>query len=138
MPSYSRDVTVRLRDTDAAGVIYFTSLLVFAHETFERYLDACERPLGRQLAEDDDLLPIVHCEADYRRGVTVGDRLTVEMAVDAIGESSFTLAYTLRRNGDEVGRCRIVHASLGRRSLLSVPLPAVVRDHLRELSGGSG
>lgn len=130
MAAYSRNITVRLKDTDAAGVIYFASQLVFAHETFEAFLDNAGLPLGRLLAEADYALPVVHCEADYRRAVGVGDHLTVEMTVGEVGKSSFTLDYALSRDGDEVGRCRIAHAAIDRGTLRPIPLPAEVRDHL--------
>ncbi len=134
MPTYTRDITVRLKDTDAAGVIYFASQLVLAHETFEAYLDARGLSLGCMFAEADYAMPVVHCEADYRRAVGLGDLVSVEMEVGEVGESSFTLDYTLRRDGDEVGRCRIVHASVDRETRRSVPLPAEVRDQLLSTS----
>jgi 1,4-dihydroxy-2-naphthoyl-CoA hydrolase len=130
MPTHTRDITVRLKDTDAAGVLYFASLLVFAHETFEAFLDARGLPLGRLLAGADYALPVVHCEADYRRRVGVGDLLTVEMTVGEAGESSFALEYALRRDGEAVGTCRIVHASVDRETFRSVSLPDEVRDQL--------
>ncbi len=130
MPTYARDFTVRLKDTDAAGVIYFASQLVFAHETFEAFLDGDGRSFGRMFAESDFALPVVRCEADYRHPLRVGDRVSVEMAVGEIGTSSFALDYAFRRDGDEVGRCRIVHASIDRGTRRSIPLPAEVRDLL--------
>lgn len=130
MPIHTRNVTVRLKDTDAAGVVYFASLPVLAHETFEDFLDARGLSLARLLAEADYALPVVRCEADYLGAVGVGDVLSVELTVGEVGESSFALDSALRRDGDEVARCRLVHAAVDRATGRAVPLPAEVRDLL--------
>ncbi|MBU1694514.1 MAG: hypothetical protein KJ726_01965 [Verrucomicrobia bacterium] len=47
---YVQTFRVRMHDTDAAGIIFFTSQLRMAHEAFESFLDSVGLGLGTLLA----------------------------------------------------------------------------------------
>ena len=86
---------VKMADTDASGVIYFASVQSIALEAFEEFLSRYGFQLDEEILRGDHLFPIVHSEADYLSSVTVGNELNVEMFVDKIGNSSFTLRYEI-------------------------------------------
>jgi 1,4-dihydroxy-2-naphthoyl-CoA hydrolase len=121
-------VTVRLYDTDAAGFLFFGAQFRFAHEALEEFLDHLGLPIGGIIRGGETLFPVVHAEADYRAPLAVGDRLSVEVAVRAIGERSFTIGYRLLlADGREAGSVVTVHAALDKASESSCPLPEAVR-----------
>ncbi len=131
---FERSYTIRMRDSDAAGLIYFAEQLRIAHETFEEYLESIGVGFGRLLHEKDFVFPIVHAESDYRAPLSVGDRLTIRLEVERIGETSFTLRYALRReDGAEVGTVQTVHVATSRTTRNKVPLPASIRELLTAL-----
>jgi YbgC/YbaW family acyl-CoA thioester hydrolase len=131
MATFTHDITVNLRDTDAAGILYFVNLLNFAHAAFERFMEETGFGLASMFTDGEFHLPIVHAEADYRGPVAIGDRLTVEMKVARIGGTSFTADYVLRNGrGDEVGTCRIVHVAVKRESGKKTEVPQGLRSAL--------
>ena len=121
--SYHCTIPVRLRHTDAAGVLFFTEQLALAHEAYEAFLDEHQLSVGEQLAAGTGA-PIVSCEAAFMAPVRVGDRLIFAVSAEHIGQTSFTLTYQILREHDQqqVGSCRTVHvcvAEQGRKTPLS-------------------
>lgn len=110
---YHCTLPVRLRHTDAAGVLFFAEQLALAHEAYEAFLDDHGLPVAAHLASGLGL-PIVSCEASFEAPVRVGERLTFTLTAERVGETSFTLNYAIDRDKTPVGRCRTVHVSLGR------------------------
>lgn len=126
--------TIRLADTDASGLIFFASQFRIAHEAYEAFLASRKMGLREILATSDVLLPIVRAEADYRAPCAVGDDLAVEVRLERLGSTSFTLAYRLQNSkGEEMGTARSVHVALDKLRRVKVPLPASIRAALSAL-----
>ncbi len=120
-----------MRDTDAAGVIFFSNQLHLAHEAFEDYLDSVGLGIGVILGSRDYRIPIVHADADYRLPLKAGDAITVNMVVERIGNSSFTLRFSiLNADGREAGSARTVQAAVDAATWRSRPLPDELRKAL--------
>ena len=131
MAKYTNRITVKLQDTDAAGILFFANQLVFAHETYEKFMEEIDCSLASVLRQDSYLIPLVHAEADYAKPVTVGDKIDVKMAVANIGNTSFTLDYLLTgADGAEIGRCRTVHVTVGQSDMKRITLPTELREGL--------
>jgi 1,4-dihydroxy-2-naphthoyl-CoA hydrolase len=129
--AFACTVTVRLYDTDAAGFLFFGSQFRFAHEALEEFLDHLGLPIARIIRGGRTLFPVVHAEADYRAPLAAGDRLSVQVAVRAIGERSFTVGYRLLlADGREAGSVVTVHSALDRATGSSRPLPESLRTAL--------
>ena len=83
---------VRFSDTDAAGVVHFQQLLGWCHQAWEESLEAFGLeagsifPGGRRGAPSV-ALPIVHCHADFRAPLQVGDALTIELSSRLLGST---------------------------------------------------
>jgi len=124
-------VTVRLYDTDAAGFLFYGSQFRLAHAALEEFLEHLGLPIGAVLRERSTLFPVVHAEADYRAPLSAGDRLTVRVGVQAIGERSFTIGYRLLLpDGCDVGSVLTVHSALDTSTGSSCPLPVALREAL--------
>ncbi len=122
---------VRLQDTDATGVLYFSEQLKMALEAFEDFLSRHEMPL-RRLIDSPFLLPVVHAEADYLAPVMVGDELDIQLTVEAVGTKSVTFAYRFVdvRKKINVGTAKIIHVTVDKQTRQSVPVPDTLRDFL--------
>lgn len=115
---------VRLKDTDATGVLYFAEQFRIALEAFEEFLKARGFSLS-ELLDSPYLMPVVHAEGDYMAPVKVGDELQVLLKIVKIGTSSVTLQSVLRDPARmiDVGRVEIVHVVVDREKRTAVPIP---------------
>ena len=91
--SYSR--TIRLMDTDAAGVIYFASLLSICHEAYEDRLIQSGVNLKTFFRDTETALPIVHGEIDFFQPLFCGDRLEITINSHLLTENSFEINYQI-------------------------------------------
>ena len=119
-------MTVAWVDTDASGLIHYTAPL--------RWFEVAEHALVRSLvsggglpSERSFLLPRVHVEADYRAPLRYPDEFDCTARVAAVGRTSVTFAYQVRRTDGVVailGKIVAVAVDLGGRP---IPLPAELR-----------
>lgn len=122
--------TVRLGHTDAAGVMFFPAAFEVEQEFFERWLEAGGMGVRGMLEGALAPTPVVHCEADYRRPVRVGDRLAVRLAGVGVGRKSFELAWEMALDGAVAVAVRVRRSSIDRSSGHAVDLPPALRSWL--------
>lgn len=123
--------TVKLHNTDAAGVLFFGEYFKIAHDAYEEFLLAIGLSIADIIGNDNYLLLIVHAEADFKKPQSVGDNLTTEISLDKIGESSFVLLYTIRdSHGEGSATVRTVHVSVDKATGKKISLPPAVRKAL--------
>lgn len=91
--SYHR--TVRLADTDAAGVMYFASILPICHEAYEESLREVGINFHDFVCNSATVLPIVHAEVDFFRPLLCGDELLVELTPRKVNETELKIAYRI-------------------------------------------
>ncbi len=91
VPLWVYPYTVALRDTDAAGVLFFARALEIAHCAYEAALQGAGLDLRRFFREW--ALPIVEVQGRFWHPLYVGDRLRVEGRVLAVAADSFRLGY---------------------------------------------
>jgi 1,4-dihydroxy-2-naphthoyl-CoA hydrolase len=91
--SYYR--TVRLSDTDAAGVVYFTRLLSICHEAYEASLEAAGIDLGEIFHHSSIALPIVHSSIDFLRPLFWGNKLVIHLSARQLSENEFEIDYLI-------------------------------------------
>jgi 1,4-dihydroxy-2-naphthoyl-CoA hydrolase len=119
---------IRLKDTDATGVLYFSEQFKFAMETFEEFLK--NRGFSwEELMASSYFLPVVHAESDYFAPLRVGDPLQITLKVGKTGSSSITLQYAFfdPERKIEVGRAEIVHVVVDQKTRAAVPIPNFLR-----------
>lgn len=91
--TYSR--TVRFKDTDAAGVVYFSNVLAICHEAYEASLVDAEINLKDFFRNPGEAIPIVHAAVDFFRPMFCGDRLLVELTTKPLNNDSFEIHYEI-------------------------------------------
>jgi len=112
---YIHKTTLRLRDTDAAGVIYFANIFDLAHEAFEAFMESVGMDIGLILRSTHFDLPVVHAEADYKKPILPGDKLRIHLSNERLGDTSFTLLYRIYNSNDDiVAEVRIAHVVMDR------------------------
>jgi len=131
MSSVKTRIVVGLSDTDAAGLIFFTNQFHYAHAAYEQFLEHIDLPMKQIIDSEDFLIPIIHAESDYHQKLEVGDRFDLELTVDKVGESSFTLFYILTNpDGNLVGTAKTIHVTIDKNTKNKIALPDQLRKGL--------
>ncbi|MFN9923795.1 MAG: acyl-CoA thioesterase [Cyanobacteriota bacterium] len=137
--------TVRFGETDAAGVMHFHQLLRWCHEAYEESLERFGLPAESIFPSPASsgsspavALPIVHCQADFRRPLVVGDPLRIELEPRAIDGEGFEVTYRFHCHDELVARGLTRHLAIDPERRQRCGLPEGIRRWLEASSLGSG
>jgi 1,4-dihydroxy-2-naphthoyl-CoA hydrolase len=126
--------TVRFGDTDGAGVMHFHQLLRWCHEAYEESLERFGIPGSGIFPGAGPVpavaLPIVHCEADYRRPLHCGQRIDLELRPLQLDPGCFEVTYVIRSASREAARARTRHRAILTQNRRRCPLPDPVHRWL--------
>jgi len=95
-------IRVCFSDIDNAGIVYYPRFVHYFHLAMEEFF---ANEIGIEYADvlhkRNLSLPTVHLETDFRRRLRFGDRISIEVRVIHIGQSSITWGYRGYRGADE-------------------------------------
>lgn len=132
---FTYETTVRLHHTDAAGLLFFAQQFTLAHDAYETLMESIGYAFAPLIRTSSYLLPIVHAEGDYLAALSTGDKITINVTAERIGDTSFTLSYTLLRDGSEpVGTVKTVHVLIDKRHNQPLSLLPDLREKLERIS----
>ena len=118
--------TVRLADTDAAGVVFFARTLALCHEAYEEALAQAGLDLKQFLGNADVIVPIAKSEAEYLRPLHCGDRLKISVTPSRLSPASFAVAFEITKVGPTdklAARVRTEHVATSLAQRARIPLP---------------
>ena len=100
---FSTRIPIRFGDCDPAGLVYYPVLFHYCHAAMEEFFAArCGRPYARLLAEERIGFPTVNVRAEFFAPLVYSDEAEVEVWVSAVGRTSVTSEYRLRRVFDRL------------------------------------
>lgn len=123
---------VRMHDTDMAGILYFPRQFRFAHEAFEDLVESIGFSFDHLFRTMPFVFVIVHAEADYMQPLHVGDKLRVELHVQKIGTTSFTIHYNIFRGKELTGTALTTHVCLDTHTRKKIHIPEEFRIALEK------
>jgi len=124
---FNYTTTIKLRDADVGGVLFFGRYFALAHDAFEAFLTARGLSMARIFNEEAFVIAVVHAEANYRRPLPMGEEVTVRISVQERRTRSFTMQYELSTEaGDVACVIQTVHAVVDKARRRAVPLPEIV------------
>lgn len=128
--AFRHRLSVRFRDCDGMGHVN--------HAVYFTYLEQCRLTFWRELTgapSPHTRVIVARAECDYRAPAVFGDELDIDLNVDAIGRSSFTLVYDMTRakDGRAMAAGRTVMVSYDYASATPMPLPEATRTLLAGL-----
>jgi 1,4-dihydroxy-2-naphthoyl-CoA hydrolase len=127
---------VRFRETDAAGVVYFAQVLAICHDAYEAALLAADMVLPHWFTQQQLALPITHAEADYRRPLRCGDRLTITGLPQVLSDSTFEITYQVQGPDPGVAATALTrHCCIHTATRQRQPLPAPLLAWLSQAAG---
>jgi 1,4-dihydroxy-2-naphthoyl-CoA hydrolase len=93
--AFSYDYTIQFRDTDAAGVGYFASIVSICHVAYEASLIETGIDLKSFVSNPEFAVPIAQVAADFLRPLSCGDRVTISLIPDRIDRGKFEIKYQI-------------------------------------------
>jgi 4-hydroxybenzoyl-CoA thioesterase len=98
---FSTRITVRFGDCDPAGLVYYPVLFHYCHAAMEEFFAArCGGGYARLVADRRLGFPTVNVRAEFFAPFVYGDEAVVEVWASAVGRTSVTFEYRLRRASD--------------------------------------
>lgn len=122
---------IRFVDTDASQRIHYTAMFRHFEAAEHDFLDAIGCPYNHPDFQDLGF-PRVHVECDFFSGIRYDDVIEIELTVDRVGTSSFTMQFSTSAGGALAARGRITVVSIDRHTQRSCPLPDRLAGSLRE------
>lgn len=130
-PTHRTRLTVRFGEVDSAGIVYYPRFLHYCHVAMEEYFAAVLGVDYARLLRRERLgFPAVRAEVDFASPLRYGDAVEVEAGVAAVGRTSVTWAYTVRRRGEDrpAATARVVTVALDLDAFEKRPVPGWFRD----------
>ena len=126
---------IKLHETDAAGLLFFSNQFKIMHDAYESLLEKIGFGFAKLIRDKKYFLPIVHAESDYKAPLFVDDHITIQVTVDHIGTTSFAFAYKLINAKKRlVGTGLTVHVTMDKKTQKKIPLPADLRAVITKLA----
>jgi acyl-CoA thioester hydrolase len=129
--SFEHRIAVRYLEVDRQGVVFNAWYLAYFDDALTGFLSERGLPYDALLASGHDVM-VVRTELDWTGGVGFGDEVGVGVAVAAVGTTSFTLAFEVRRAGEPVCRGRTVYVCVATDGTGKRPLPDSLRAALSD------
>ncbi len=110
---------VRFGDTDGAGVMHFHQIFRWAHEAWEESIECYG--ISKEFifpsasipkSQCKVFLPIIHCEASFRKPIHVGEELIVKIKPLRLNLSSFQIQTDFNLNNEVMATALISHMAI--------------------------
>jgi 4-hydroxybenzoyl-CoA thioesterase/acyl-CoA thioester hydrolase len=134
MPAFRTRRRVEFRDTDAAGLMHFSSFFVYMEQAEHEFL----RSIGLSVLEREGdgavTWPRVWAVCDYCRPLRFEDEFEIEVAVERLGERSVTYVFRFLHEGQDAatGRITVVCCRVDKTApVQSTAIPSRIAEKLR-------
>ena len=121
---------VRLQEVDHAGVMFFAHLFSHAHDAYAELMQSLGFPLQQIIETGAYHIPLVHAEADYLAPMRHGQLVEVQITIERLGNSSFSLQYEFSSDNGLCARANTRHVFIGAGTGSSMSLPDNLRQKL--------
>jgi acyl-CoA thioester hydrolase len=134
----SVDIEVRYAETDQMGVVHHAAYLVW-FEVARTHLCMEAGIHYAEIEQQGHFLMMKRAEADYRKGATYGDTVTVTAWIDRLASRTLRFGYEVHR--DHEGQDRLLargfteHVWVDRAKSRPCRLPAKLEPAFRQLAG---
>jgi acyl-CoA thioester hydrolase len=125
---------VRYLEADQQGVVFNMWYLGYFDEAMSLFFEEGGLPYDRMVEAGFDV-HLVHSEIDWKAPLRFPEEFRVEVAVDGVGQSSFTLRFAVRGPAGEVAAGRTVYVVVATDGSGKRPIPALLAAALGDPSG---
>jgi acyl-CoA thioester hydrolase len=129
--AFEHEVDVRYRDLDTYGHVNNVVYGTYCEQARVAYV---EDVLGIDDVDEFSAV-VVSLNIDFRSSVAEITTVDVGVAVTRLGESSFTMTYELRQDGDLVAEAETTQVFVDPESRESRPIPAEIHERVANFKG---
>jgi len=133
MKTYTRTFPILIHQVDAAGIVFFANYFVLFHDVYEAFLTDIGHAISKAIDEREYIIPIAHCEGDYRRPMRHGEIITAQLHLTELRSASFSVETQLT-GPDGILRAIIKtrHVCVSSATMKPMALPAALHAALAE------
>ncbi|GAB7017887.1 acyl-CoA thioesterase [Halostagnicola bangensis] len=124
---FTLSIPVRFRDIDRLNHVNNAVYSTYLEEARFAYLESV---LGVDITEFE--LVIVNLELSFARPISLDDELEVAVSITELGETSWTMTYEFRVDGDVVATGETTNVHFDPESDRPEPLPDEIREPILE------
>ncbi|MEZ0391429.1 MAG: acyl-CoA thioesterase [Pseudobdellovibrionaceae bacterium] len=128
---FQKEIQLRFREADPAGILFFGNLFGLAHDCFEDFIQAAGFTWQEWFHTKDYLIPIRHTECNYLKPFRPGEKYQVTVTVAKIGDSSFQMRYHFLQGTNLHADVRMTHTFLDARTQQKISVPNSIRNRLK-------
>lgn len=121
--------TVRLSDTDAAGVVFFAKLLSICHEAYEESLLLAGIDLKLFFRDSFTAIPIVKANINFFRPIFAGDKLLINLIPQLLNDNEFEIYYSIlfaKSTRECIAKANTKHVCINPTSRTKIKLPQAI------------
>jgi len=123
---FRSELAPRYLEVDQQGVVFNMWYLGWFDEAWAAFVAALGHPYPQLLAAGDDVM-LVRSELEWTSGVRYGETVAVEVSVEHLGRTSFTVRFDVRRGEELTCRARTVYVVVGTDGSGKRPIPPPLR-----------
>ncbi|WP_310410688.1 thioesterase family protein, partial [Chamaesiphon sp. OTE_8_metabat_110] len=131
--SFQYEYTIQFRDTDAAGVVYFSNIISICHVGYEAALIKSGIDLKLFVNNSDFAVPITHVSADFLKPLYCGDRVIIELTPQSIDSFRFEIKYRILTEASQVAATAITkHVTIDPTTRKRIELPVLLTNWIEQ------
>jgi acyl-CoA thioesterase FadM len=110
MKSFKAEFRANFSDTDAAGIVHFSTIFFWVEATEEALFREIKIPFLKQVANKLSGFPRVRVECDYQFPIYREDMVSIELKPDQIGDKKLVWTFMARVGTRDVAQGKLTTA----------------------------
>ena len=128
---HTYETFISFADTDASGRIYYSNIYMVAHRALEDF--ALKNNVYEEWFTNKDwATPVRHSEADYKKELRSGSKVKIEVYIDKIGNSSFSVRFEIYNEGEPAATVKVTHVTVDIKTKNTRPVPEDLKKLFKE------
>ncbi len=132
--SFCYEYMIQFRDTDAAGVVYFSNIISICHVAYEASLIESGIDLRLFVNNSEFAVPITHVSADFFRPLFCGDRVIIELTPRSIDSCKFEVKYQILSSDPQTSNKSLILATATTKHVVIDPATSKRKELLTPLN----
>jgi 4-hydroxybenzoyl-CoA thioesterase len=124
---------IRFSHCDPAGQVYFPRFFDLLHDAMEDWFNTGLNERFADLLMTQQLgTPTVGTQCDFLSPARFGDKLSIDLSIARLGNSSIELLFEASIEGRPCLKCRHTICMFSKQTLKAVPIPDSLRSRMQE------
>lgn len=131
---YEREIFIPFQLSDAAGIVFFGHVFSISHEVYEHFIqDKLNISWQHWFNNPDWIAPIKQSKAIYYAPLMAGQKYQVNLNIQLLTRSSFTLTYHFQKDQQEYCQVETLHVFCNRTNKIKQPIPSEIKEIFQKL-----